>query len=115
MLCAKKKGGTWRIQLGMCIKDDTSSMDVLCVGKVAENYLGITAQEIMENSSSFVQNKVALHRIQELMKPGDVKYKGEIRSKLGNDDKQYFILNSLRPVSSSATTENSSSSSACHT
>mmetsp|Transcript_6513 Transcript_6513/g.11481 ORF Transcript_6513/g.11481 Transcript_6513/m.11481 type:complete len:243 (+) Transcript_6513:801-1529(+) len=91
-LYTKKKDGTSSFRFALHIKDASSEVDVLCLGRVAEELLGITTQDVISGKSEKCQG--ALGTLKELMSPGSI-CEGKIRSILGKDGKLYFILKSM--------------------
>lgn len=91
VLCTKKRDGTPSYRFALHIKDASSEMDVICIGQVAEELLGITARDITERPENC---KAAAELLNDLMSPGSV-CEGKIRSILGKDGKLYFILKSM--------------------
>ena len=63
-------------------------MDILCLEQVAEELIGITAQEVTERPEKY---EAALETLKELMLLGSI-CEGKIRSILCKDGKLYFII-----------------------
>lgn len=91
-LYKRKKDGTSSFRFALHLKDSSSEVDVLCLGKVAEQLLGITTQDAIDENPDKCQH--ALEMLRELMSPGSV-CEGKIRSTQAKDGKLYFILKSL--------------------
>lgn len=87
-------------------KDASSEMDVLCLGRVAEELLGIKARDInFEDDEADDEGRrrkreseekcgAAMAALREITMPGSV-CEGKIRSIVGKDGKLYFILKSI--------------------
>ena len=92
VLCARKNDGKSSFRFALNVKDSSSTMDVLCLGQVAEQVLGITAQEINDERQDKCEE--AIKTLKELMLPGSV-CEGKVKSIVGKDGKLYFILKSM--------------------
>lgn len=107
LLCKKKNNGMPTFQFALHVKDASADMDILCLGKVAEELLGVTSQEILGNDNDDDQllsgrqekREQAMNTLKELRVSGSV-CEGKLRSVVGKDGKLYFILNSLLCISS---------------
>mmetsp|Transcript_29561 Transcript_29561/g.61661 ORF Transcript_29561/g.61661 Transcript_29561/m.61661 type:complete len:883 (+) Transcript_29561:438-3086(+) len=98
-LYTKKKDGTSSFRFALHIKDASSEVDVLCLGKVAEGLLGITTRDITSNNDESSEKcEGALETLREIMSPGTI-CEGKVRSILGKDGKLYFILKSMFCIS----------------
>lgn len=91
VLCTKKRDGTASFRFALHIKDASAEMDVICIGKVAEDLLGIKPQDIIERSEKC---EAANKTLKELMASGST-CEGKIRSVVGKDGKLWFILKSM--------------------
>ena len=91
-LCATKKDGAASFRFALRIKDASSEMDVLCLGKAAEKMIGVAARDVAEKDAE--KCEVALGALKEMMLPGSV-CEGNVRSTVGKDGKQYFLLESM--------------------
>ena len=99
VLYAKKKDGAASFRFAFHIRDASSELDVLCLGRVAEQLLGgITTQDVAGEAPDKCQ--VALGILKELVSPGSV-CEGKIQSILGKDGKLYFILKSMFCITTS--------------
>jgi len=96
-LYTKKRDGTSSFRFALHIKDASSEVDVLCLGKVAEGLLGITTRDIISNESS-EKCQGALDTLREIMCSSTI-CEGKVRSILGKDRKLYFILKSMFCIS----------------
>lgn len=92
-LCTKKKDGSSSFRFALHIKDASSEMDVLCLGKVAEKLLGITVREVISGGTAEKCQR-ALNFLEEIMLPGSI-CEGTVRSIVGKDGKLYFYLMSM--------------------
>ena len=90
--CSKKRDGSIGFRFAFHIVDDSTEIDVLCLGAVAEKLIGTKAQAIVATETS---RKKAVGTLNDIMTPGWT-YEGEIRSVLGKDNKVYYILKSMR-------------------
>ena len=91
LLCRKKIDGTPSFQFGLHVKDSSAEIDIICRGKVADDILGITAQDVTERPDRCSEGMNAL---KELMSPGTI-CEGEIQSIVAKDGKVYFVLKSM--------------------
>ena len=90
VLCTRKNGCSFRF--AMRVKDSKKEMDILCLGQVAEQVLGVSAQDIHDERQDKCHE--AMNNLRELMSPGSV-CEGRARSIIGKDGKLYFILKSM--------------------
>jgi hypothetical protein len=90
-LCRKKKDGTSSFQFALHVKDLSAEIDIICRGKVADDILGVTAQDITERPDKCNE---AMNALKELMSPGSI-CEGKIQSIVAKDGKIYFVLKSM--------------------
>ncbi|KAL7432027.1 hypothetical protein ACHAXM_002879 [Skeletonema potamos] len=93
--CVKQKNGAV-FRFAMHIKDASAEVDVICHGKVAEQILGMSAQEV---STSVAKCTQALDTLKEYISVGSV-CEGKIRSVMGKDKRVYFVLCSMFCITS---------------
>jgi hypothetical protein len=91
LLCRTSRDGSPCFQFALHVKDVSGEIDVICMGKVANDILGITARDITERPE--VCEKAA-HALKELMLPGSI-CEGKIRNTVGKDGKIWFVLQSI--------------------
>ena len=94
--CVKQKEGNVVFRFAMHIKDASSEVDVICHGKVAEELLGITAQDVSASAAKCTQ---ALGTLKDFISSGSV-CEGKIRSVMGKDKRVYFVLCSMFCITS---------------
>ena len=94
--CVKQKDGKAVFRFALHIKDASSEVDVICHGKVAEELLGMTPQEV---STSVAKCNQALANLKEYTSAGAV-CEGTIRSVMGKDERVYFVLLSMFCITS---------------
>jgi len=95
--CVKQKdGGSAVFRFALHIKDASAEVDVICHGKVAEEILGVSAQEVSTSVDKCTQ---ALDTLKEYISVGSV-YEGKIRSVMGKDKRVYFVLCSMFCITS---------------
>merc|ERR1712127_783247 len=68
-LCNRKRDGTTFFRFALHVKDASAEMDVLCIGKVAEDILGIAPQDIIQRSAKC---EAANKTLVGLMTPGSI-------------------------------------------
>jgi len=90
-LCCKNKNGSYGFRFAFHIFDDSTEIDVLCLGVVAEELIRAKAQDIVASPSV---RKKATETLNDVMTPGYL-FEGEISSVLGKDHKVYYILKSM--------------------
>ena len=94
--CVKQKDGSAVFRFAMHIKDASSEVDVICHGKVAEDLLGMSAQEVSTSAAKCTQ---ALDTLKDYISSGSV-CEGKIRSVMGKDKRVYFVLCSMFCITS---------------
>lgn len=94
--CVKQRNGSAVFRFAIHIKDASAEVDVICHGKVAEDLLGISAQEVPTSAAKCTQ---ALATLKEYISSGSV-CEGKIRSVMGKDKRVYFILCSMFCITS---------------
>eukprot|EP00986_Skeletonema_menzelii_P006250 scaffold2358_cov222-Skeletonema_menzelii.AAC.4 len=94
--CVKQKDGSDVFRFAMHIKDASAEVDVICHGKVAEDLLGMSAQDV---STSLAKCAQALDILKDVISPGSV-CEGKIRSVMGKDKRVYFVLCSMFCITS---------------
>ena len=96
-LCVENRAGKKVFRFSLHIFDDSTELDVLCLGPRAEKLIGVKAVDI---ASPDVRKK-ATETLNDLMTPGYL-FEGEIQSVLGTDDKVYYILKTMNCVQADA-------------
>lgn len=91
VLCTRKNEAC-SFRFAMRVKDSKKEMDILCLGQVAEQVLGVSAQDIHDERQDKCHE--AMNNLRKLMSPGSV-CEGKVRSIIGKDGKLYFILKSM--------------------
>ena len=91
VLCTRKNEAC-SFRFAMRVKDSKKEMDILCLGQVAEQVLGVSAQDIHDERQDKCHE--AMNNLRELMSPGSV-CEGKVWSIIGKDGKLYFILKSM--------------------
>jgi hypothetical protein len=91
LLCRKKIDGTPSFQFALHVKDLSAEIDIICRGKVADDILGIMAQDVTERPDRCYK---AMNALRELMSPGTI-CEGEIQSIVAKDGKVYFVVKSM--------------------
>ncbi|KAL3797465.1 hypothetical protein ACHAWO_000665 [Cyclotella atomus] len=97
-LCHKNKDGSFGFRFAFHIFDDSTELDVLCLGAAADKLIGFKAQDVM---SSMNTEKQAVETLNDILTPGNL-FEGEIHSVLGKDKKVYYILKSMNCLHSNA-------------
>jgi len=88
--CMKQKDGSSKLQFSLHVRDASSETDILCLGKVAEDILGITPRDILERSD---RCESAICQLQHIVSPGS-RCRGTIRSCVKNGN-TYFFMKSM--------------------
>jgi hypothetical protein len=88
--CLKQKDGSSKFQFSLHVRDASSETDILCLGKVAEDILGITPRDVIEKSG---RCEGAICKLQRIMSPGS-RCRGTIRSCVKNGN-TYFFMKSM--------------------
>jgi len=91
VLCRTSKDGSPCFQFALHVKDASGEIDIMCMGKIADDILGITARDISEKPEACEK---AVNALNELMLPGSI-CEGKIRSIVAKDGKIYFVLQSI--------------------
>lgn len=89
-LCVNDRAGNKVFRFSFHIFDDSTELDVLCLGPRAEKLIGVKAQDISYPD----MKKKAIETLNDLMTPGNL-FEGQIQSVLGTDGKVYYILNTM--------------------
>ena len=90
IFCMKQKDGSSKLQFSLHARDESSEADILCLGKVAEDILGITPLDVVERSD---RCKGAICKLKCIVSPGS-RCRGTIRSCVKNGN-TYFFLKSM--------------------
>ena len=97
--CMKQNDGSFKLQFSLHVRDASSETDILCLGKVAEDILGITPRDVLERSD---RCEWAICQLQRILSPCS-HCRGTIRSCVKNGS-TYFVLKSISCITNAVET-----------